>query len=718
MSARVTFILSAVICLAFAVAVPAAPAQEEVGVRLDLTYPQGGPFPADRFTVSDATQLTGLRVSLPKPDCTVRPSDCDDIEVLNTLDGFNLQPRLSIPFTGAIDPATVSSDTLFLFRLSCPAAICPGATRVGINQLVWDPATSTLHAESDELLDQATRYLLVVTNGIRDPSGERIDADQFRDVLHSGQKNDPAETAYRQALLAALDQLKASGVPPGKVAAASLFTTESATAVLEKIRDQLSAATPAPAAFELGAGGERTVFPLASVASIAFNRQITSAPSFSTSAVAVNVLKAGGAVGTIAFGKYLSPDYQTPARVIPSVGTRGTPVVQGTNEVYFNLVVPAGTRPAGGWPVAIVGHGGGDGNKNGAVPLQNAAALAQRGMAAITFNGVGHGGGTLGTLRVTKSDNSTVTLSAGGRGRDDDGDGVIGLDEGLSTVPGTPQALVSRRDGLSQTVVDAMQLVRVIRAGIDVDGDAIADLDPAHIYYHGFSFSSIWGTDFVALEPAVRAAVLRVAGGPIVEAARLGFFRPLLGQLLSQRVTSLLNDGPVDPFTNTLFPFDENMPLRDQPPVVGDVPGATAIQQEIDRLEWAMQPSNPVAYAPHLRKQPLAGVAARPVLFMFSKGDKSVPNPTTTAILRAGDLADRTLYFRYDLALANGLPHFPNDDPHPATNAGAIAAFLASDGTNTVDPDGPGPIWEQPIEGPLPEDVSFIGPPYFLSHIP
>jgi len=125
----------------------------------------------------------------------------------------------------------------------------------------------------------------------------------------------------------------------------------------------------------------------------------------------------------------------------------------------------------------------------------------------------------------------------------------------------------------------------------------------------------------------------------------------------------------------------------------------------------------PVAYAPHLRKASLAGVPPRPVLFMFAKGDKSAPNPTETAILRAGDLADRTLYLRYDLAAASGL-HFPNDDPHTATNTGAIATFLASDGNQIIDPDGSGPIWETPIAGPLPEDLSFVGPPYFLPHIP
>jgi hypothetical protein len=86
----------------------------------------------------------------------------------------------------------------------------------------------------------------------------------------------------------------------------------------------------------------------------------------------------------------------------------------------------------------------------------------------------------------------------------------------------------------------------------------------------------------------------------------------------------------------------------------------------------------------------------------------TAPNPTTTAILRAGGLADRTLYFGYDLA-ASG-QHLPNDNAHDGGNVGAIATFLATDGAQIVDPDGTGPIWETPIAGPLPEGVNFVGP--------
>src|SRR5260370_33959222 len=83
----------------------------------DLATLQGAPFPSDRFTVADPSHLTGVRVNLPLPDCTVRPSDCADLQVVNELDGFNIQPRVSIPFDGGIDPSSVNSSTVFLLRL-------------------------------------------------------------------------------------------------------------------------------------------------------------------------------------------------------------------------------------------------------------------------------------------------------------------------------------------------------------------------------------------------------------------------------------------------------------------------------------------------------------------------------------------------------------------------------------------------------------------------
>ena len=678
--------------------------------RFDFTDPAGAPFPSDLFTVSDATQRTGLRVSLPKPDCGVSPSDCQDIDVLNTLDGFNLQPRLSIPFTGDIDLTSITNQTVFLLELG------PEPRLIGINQVVWDPGAKTLHVESDEFLEQHTRYLLAVTDGVRDTAGNPIGTAPYLRLLNYGQTGDPAEAAYRADLLAAHPVLDALGVPPGRLSVASLFTTQSATAVMEKIRDQVKSTPPAPADFLIGSGGERTVFPLTGVTGITFRRQVTTAPTFQNAALSFSQLQIiPGAVGTIAFGKFASPSYLVPGQFIPPVGTRtGTPAVQGINDVFFQLNVPSGSKPLDGWPV-VVNLTGFMGNTNAVTRI--ASKLAQHGLASIGVQVVGHGGGPLGTVIVNRTDGSVVTMPGGGRAFDQNGDGTIHNYEGL--LAAAPNEILLSRDGHRQTIVDTMQLVRVIEAGMDIDGDGTPDLDPSRIYYMGGSQGGMLGTQLLAVEPGVRAGVVNVHCGAIVDILRLGLLRPILGEYLGARTPSLLNGGP-DPL-GTIPPFRENLPLRNQPAVVNDVPGAIALQEQIDRMEWAMQSGGPGAYAPHLKTRPLEGVSPKAVLVQFAKGDKTAPNPTTTAFLRAAQLTDSATYFRNDLAFAAN-PIFPKD-PHnfwnniftaPAVTVVGLqaeeqaATFLASDGQIIIDPDGEGPLFETPIAGPLPEDLSFI----------
>jgi len=142
--------------------------------RFGLDTPADGPFPSNWFTVPDNTNITHRRIALPLPDCSVQVSDCADVGVLNTLDGFNLQPRLSVPFSGPIDLTTVTADTVFLVSLGKVGPgqdYMPWGTVVNTDQVVWDPSTNTLHVESDELLAQDTRFALIVTRGIRDANG-------------------------------------------------------------------------------------------------------------------------------------------------------------------------------------------------------------------------------------------------------------------------------------------------------------------------------------------------------------------------------------------------------------------------------------------------------------------------------------------------------------------------------------------------------------------
>src|SRR5207237_1405424 len=253
------------------------------------------PFPSDVFTVVDPSHNTGIRINLPKPDCAVRPSDCADIDVLNMLDGFNAQPRMSIPFNGPIDPGSVSSTNVFLKSLGSTLAV---------------------------------------------------------------------------------------GV-----------ATEGRRAGHEKLRDRIEA-MPAPTATVLAN------FARANVVAIRWHRQVATSGPTSDSFVPVPALDVfPGSVGRIVFGRFNSPDWETPAKYIPAIGTRtGVPAVQGTNKLYFNLFVPSGTPPTGGWPVAIFGHGFTD-SKQGA-PFAVASTMAHYGIATIAINVVGHGGGARGTLEI------------------------------------------------------------------------------------------------------------------------------------------------------------------------------------------------------------------------------------------------------------------------------------------------------------------------------
>ena len=398
----------------------------------------GAPFPSNLLTVPDPTQITGVRVSLPLPNCATNPSDCADVAVLNRLDGFNVQPRLSIPFSAPIDLATVSSATVRLYALDCLAC-----APIGIDQAVWEPAATTLHAEPAEQLEQDETYLLVATTGIHSSDGKPLDRSSFLRDLNFGQTKDEHAKLYRTALRGALH---ATGTFT-EAAAASLFTTQSITADLEKIRAQLDASSPAPAQVTAS-------FPRSQITAIAWNRQTTTSGPLAQSFLPVPALDVfPGSVGRVVFGAYDSPDYETAAKVIPATGTlTGSPQPQGTNRISFTLFLPAGSEPASGWPVVIFGHGFTD-SKQGS-PWAVASSLARFGLASVAINVVGHGGGAGGNLTILTPTGPTVIPGrrAGhrpGRQRDDR------LDRGRQRGAARHARLESRRPATDRRRPDA-----------------------------------------------------------------------------------------------------------------------------------------------------------------------------------------------------------------------------------------------------------------------
>jgi len=588
-------------------------------------------LPSDRLTVPDPGQATGRRMALPLPDCGLDAAGCDEVRLLNELDGWSVNPRIAIRFSGPVALDSVTRATAFIVPLWAEPLPSP----VGLTQLVWDAEHNTLYARPERSLLQARRYALVLTAKILDESGQPLVP-----IAGRGLVSEAAQGVSAQGTV--LQQIKTLRVARRDLAAVSVFTTQTVTAGLEQMRATVDLG-PAPVIhFTLGPGGARSVYARAELDEIGLRRQVSTDPAapLEEPVKLPLVLVPPTDVRAIAFGRFSARSFLTADRHVPATATRSeAPAPQGSEDIDVTVYMPAGTMPRDGWPVAIFGHG--FGNHRHVEPMVVAGTLARAGFATVAINVVGHGGGPGGTLTVSRTGQEPVTLPAGGRGVDLDGDGRIGVTEGVATRTASPLALIGSRDGLRQTTVDLMQLVRAIHRGVDVDGDGRVDLDRERIQYFGQSFGGIYGTLLLTVDPLVRMGVLNVAGGPIVEIARQSpVFRGLALNQLRQRRPPLAN-GEDD--------FTESLPRPGEEPVRELAPGALAIQALFDRAEWLTQSANPVAFAPYLRQAPLPGVPARPVLFQWAVGDQTVPNPTTMALLDAGMLWPVSSLYRHDV---------------------------------------------------------------------
>jgi hypothetical protein len=541
-------------------------------------------FPSDALTVEDAAQKTGLRVNLPLPDCDAEPAECRDLGRLNELDGFSPNTRLRVRFSGAVNPATLK-DGIRLAPLGDPPA-----EPVAVNQVVWDPATNTAFAKPDRLLEQGRRYMLVVTDAVRDTAGNSAEA------------------------------------------AASTFTTLSATSWLERARTALEGVAP-----DFKRRAAKSVYSFGELNSVTLRMQVGANPSrFEDFSLPFSLISG---IDRIAFGSYRSPNFLDERQTIAAVGTAQPVTTASTGELQFHVLLPAREKPPAGYPVVITGHGFGDNRFAG--PSTLAGSLAAQGLATAALNAVGHGYGPDTKLVLRDKSGNTVEVDGGGRGIDLNGDGKIESQEGCLIL--TADAPVGLRDCLRQTVADLMQLVRAIRAGADLDGDGKADLDPDRIYYAGISLGSIYGTMLNAVEPDIRAAVLNVGGGSVADIVRLG------RSYHSYGVDFLRGRGLLAPDED----FASAWPVRDRAPKIVEDPAALRIQEVFERLEWLQAQGDPLFFAPLLKK---------PVLWMFATGDQSVPNPASSALVRAAGMRETTWLYRHDLA-RQALPSL-DENPH------------------------------------------------------
>ena len=587
-------------------------------------------FPSDALTARDSSQMTGLRINLPLPDCSSQPTSCQETALLNQLDGFSIRVRAQVRFSAAVNTATLPDGVFF-----APLGAHQAGDRIGIDEAVYDASTNTLYAKPVSPLDQASRYALVVTDSVHDAAGNPVGPDPA--YLQCRAAHLPhlaaAGSAYCRELGSALRQIVPLAAPR-RVVAASVFTTMSATAWLENARAAILAVPPAP--MPLPSGSVRA----ADLTGITLHNQTGANPVRMTDLTFPFDPALFNGLDRLVIGSYRSPNFlRADQTIAPAASAEAVAVPSTTNEVFFNALLPSASKPAAGYPVVIFGHGFGDSRFGG--PSAVAAALARAGFATIAINAVGHGYGQQSTVTFVDKTGASTTLTAGGRSLDLNGDGAIEGNEGCVVV--TPIAY-GARDCFRQTAVDLMQLARAIRQGLDLDGDGTPDLDGSRMYYAGQSLGAMYGSLFTAVEPAVRAAALNVGGATAAEIVRWSpSYQSLATDMLRLRTPSLLNQGAT---------YKDDYALPGKPVKTLTVAGAIAIQNAFETVEWLSMSGDPLAYAPHIRLAPLAGNTAKPALIQFARGDQTVPNPANSLLIRAGGFEASAWLYRHEVARA------------------------------------------------------------------
>lgn len=342
------------------------------------------------------------------------------------------------------------------------------------------------------------------------------------------------------------------GVPAEDVVLALSFPTQPIGVDLRAIRSrQLELAAADAFAVSLDPADPSALLPRCSLG-----------PPIPPGTTVADFLSAHPEVGTVVTGLLPSPDFRDengffdPERV---AGDVAAPLV----PLDFVSTLPPGPGPH---PVVILQHGFAGCND---IVLDLGPELAARGLAAIGISALSHGSRGNPTELVT------------------------------STPAGA-------RDIFRQTNADQMALVRGIEAGIDVDGDGVADLDPDAIHYLGISLGGLLGGVVTAVEDRIVASVLNVTGGRV---GRLGEAPSVAAiyQLVAAAFAGL-------PLASPEFQVYNARLLE-----LGDL---------------AESPADALSYARRWKRRPYPGAPPRRVLIQEGVGDDLVLNVLTEELAR------------------------------------------------------------------------------------
>lgn len=463
------------------------------------------PFPSN-LLFSDSADGT---VNIPGLDET---DESDPQVAINTLDGFSTIAPISTQLSQAIDAATLTGESVKLYEVTLtPQAVVTSVVRAlnyGSEYVASvssvDPETKTLVISPLAPLKPKTGYMVALTTAIQSTDGNAVrpsatytlakqstplvdDQGNSQSSILSDADAQALEP-LRQLINVQETRLAGQGLASDIVALSWTFSTQSIGDVLGAVRSVASGST---ANFQ-AIGDTSTLLGLPSSAVDIYAGTLT-LPYYLSNADASS-------------SDPLNKHWQGMAG--SQVTQFNTTVVKTSDEtVPLLLNVPKlGSAP---WPVVIFQHGV---TRDRSDVLAVADALASAGFASVAIDMPLHGitdsshGLYSGIERSFDLDLVNNNTGAPGPDQQIDASGTHYIN--LSY-------LATTRDNVRQSVADLFALYSSL-ATLDYDGGG-ADLDTSRVYFAGHSLGAMVGVPFLALEPGVRDAVLAMPGSGIAK---------------------------------------------------------------------------------------------------------------------------------------------------------------------------------------------------------
>ncbi len=544
---------------------------------------------------------------------------------LNTLDGFSTTAPITTAFSDAIAPSTLSGSTVVMIEMylsntnkgpaTTPADLPPGVTSPVRRVLTFgtDYTAEVLNtADSGGKILKITPlkplaassgainsgYIVLLTDGIRDFG--------FRQAQPSADyatvKNAPANCSGISN--ATLTQLcpwfkghlaigQAVGVNPANVVLSWSFSTQSTEDSLRILGQTVPAQAIAVQA--TGLTTQQVDARLAGKANVYVG----------TTAVPYYLAKPANANDKtfltsfwVAGGPPPPPLDQT-SRFITRFNP--VPVNRGTTTIPLLVTVPnanaAGgscTKPAAGWPVAIVQHGlGGDRTNAFFMADQFADACFIVASFDLPMHGITNTANPLyqaaneRTFNVDLQNNTTGAATP---------DGKID-NSGVHSIPTLLSSPLSGRDLLRQGQADISVVAKSL-ARLDITGDAVADVDPTRVHYVGLSLGGIAGVAQAKYAPGIRTVTVAAPGGVLTKLLRES---PTFGPTVTAAVGASV------------------------------APGGTLYENLFREIQTIADPGDPINHICEC-------VNNKPFHLIKVVADTVVPNSTTDLLIRTGNL--------------------------------------------------------------------------------